>query len=102
MLASIGFPVVFRYSSNTESDRETGCQRHPHHTGCNRDFGRGDAVARTRSPQERQGWHLGRWWEGRHKRQNDPCRAVERLKTWGRQLLLKVRVPCHVGIWRSG
>lgn len=24
MLASIGFPVVFRYSSNTESDRETG------------------------------------------------------------------------------
>lgn len=23
MLASIGFPVVFRYSSNTESDRET-------------------------------------------------------------------------------
>lgn len=24
MLASIGFPVVFRYSSNTASDRETG------------------------------------------------------------------------------
>lgn len=32
MLASIGFPVVFRYSSNTESDRETGTSRVSHNT----------------------------------------------------------------------